>query len=519
MPDPLPSDVSTIFGIAATSWHHIVAYTIFLIYGLVYLGSWNTWITATGFFKSRFYGSAFADTFMSYFAITYMVIMFACLALFLAMPNVIPLNRRMITGNSLVVVIFGVAAIMALMQLNPYLYFFLTLALIVLSALATSFLAALYGILPLYPPVFASAFMSGQGLAGLIPSLVQLVLTASSKDAEKDSYRAFAYFCLTILLAIFVIAGTEILLPRLHVKKENIFTEARIPDDGHLDTPGESNHDENSRCSSYRALRRTKIVLTEDSIYTAVLRRVWLSGLSLWLGFVITLASFPAITSAVASENPNDTLIVPIHFVIFNLFDLLGKTLPGIPTFFIQSPAILFIMSVARLVFPPAFLLCNVTFQDRFGIVLDRTMPLVFGKDWMFHGILALFAFSNGYIDACIVMLAPDLIPDNNVTDNGCLGRSSSVVTGDSGNEGPASVPSQQSDGGIAYTASSSSIGPNYEPVLDADGLSQPNHHVKRQRELAGAMMVAAISFGLLCGSGMSFVLRWMLCGCNPFYS
>lgn len=67
-------------------------------------------------------------------------------ALFLALPHVIPLNTRIIVGHGLLIVIFGIAATMALLTLDPYAYFLMTLGLIVLSALATSFLAALYGI-------------------------------------------------------------------------------------------------------------------------------------------------------------------------------------------------------------------------------------------------------------------------------------------------------------------------------------------------------------------------------------
>ncbi|TPX36185.1 hypothetical protein SmJEL517_g01602 [Synchytrium microbalum] len=449
------------------SWHSVAAYTIFMIYGLVYLGSWNTWITANGFFKSRFTGSIFADTFMSYFAICYMVVMFACLTLFLAKPNAIALNARVIIGHTLIILIFSAAAIMALLSLDPYVYFFLTLCLIVLSSVATSFQAAAYGILPLYPPIYSSAFMSGQGLAGLIPSLVQLALTASSVNAGTDSYRAFAYFFLTIFLATGVMIGYQKLLPNLPVKRSIEYQQANTED-----------HEDDDVASDIDIIDEGDIVnpstssigVGKDKLYWPVFQKVYLLGGSLWLGFVITLASFPAITSAVESTSSN-TLLVPIHFVIFNLFDLLGKTLPGCPSLFIKSPTILFILSVARLVFPPAFLLCNVTFHDRFGNILGRTLPLVFGKDWMFLGITAAFALSNGYVDAACIMAAPLLIPD----------------------------------------------GPRREDGDDEEDDGRPTARI--QREGAGAFMVACISCGLLVGSMSSFLLRYLLCNCNPFYS
>lgn len=162
--------------------------------------------------------------------------------------------------------------------------------------------------------------MSGQGLAGLIPSLVQLALTATRKNADSDSLRASAYFCSTILLALFVMVGYQILLPRLSVKKKHLgYQQTRTEDDDdhqHVETTGTDDHHRNSSASL--VLNNSSNIKTNDSIYIAVFKRVWLLGLALWLGFVITLAPFPAITAAVRSQNPSNGLIVPVHFVIFN---------------------------------------------------------------------------------------------------------------------------------------------------------------------------------------------------------
>ena len=85
--------------------------------------------------------------------------------------------------------------------------------------------------------------------------------------------------------------------------------------------------------------------------------------------FAVTLALFPSISVKIetsCSEFP-PTLFIPYMFILFNLFDLVGRTSAGwidlIPKEY------LVIASLGRLIFVPLFLLCDIA-GSRMGHVM-----------------------------------------------------------------------------------------------------------------------------------------------------
>ncbi|PKY37388.1 hypothetical protein RhiirA4_390344 [Rhizophagus irregularis] len=129
--------------------------------------------------------------------------------------------------------------------------------------------------------------------------------------------------------------------------------------------------------------------------------------------FTVTLSVYPSITeyikSTVKDENKNkfrqDYLFIPLHFLIFNLGDLLGRSLPSLQFFIITDSVKLARMSSARIIFLPLFLMCNVDI----GSIGMRTFPLFINSDLIYFLILLLFAITNGYMGSLTMMAAPQV--------------------------------------------------------------------------------------------------------------
>jgi len=121
--------------------------------------------------------------------------------------------------------------------------------------------------------------------------------------------------------------------------------------------------------------------------------------------FVVTLAVYPAITTSIQSTNPDihPLLFSSIHFLVFNIGDFLGRYICSYPIFLIWSAKHLLTLSVARTLFIPVFLMCNV---QRPSIVPS---PPVISSDFFYMAILFAFGWSNGYVSSLCMMSAPSL--------------------------------------------------------------------------------------------------------------
>lgn len=137
-----------------------------------------------------------------------------------------------------------------------------------------------------------------------------------------------------------------------------------------------------------------------------VYKAIIIPALSVTATFTITIGLFPSLTVFMESTQKcksnnrfaND-LFVPLMFLLFNLFDLIGRLTAGAfkPLF---SANKLWIPAMLRLIFFPLFLLCKIA---------DSQLPTVFNNDFCPLFFMILFAFSNGYVASLCMMLGPSL--------------------------------------------------------------------------------------------------------------
>ena len=200
---------------------------------------------------------------------------------------------------------------------------------------------------------YAQGIMSGQGIAGVLPAITQIisVLSVPTKQhvdgsPQGSSTSAFIYF----LTAMLVSAGTLIaffyLLSRASSKRR--MQHFVVHDE--FDSHGMA-HSEHKRIPLTRLLGKL----------------FWLAG-AVFLTFAITMF-FPVFTSRILSVRDPATAprlfqpatFIPLGFFFWNLGDLIGRASPALPSLRLtHRPRLLFILSIARLVFIPLYLLCNI---------------------------------------------------------------------------------------------------------------------------------------------------------------
>jgi equilibrative nucleoside transporter 1/2/3 len=105
---------------------------------------------------------------------------------------------------------------------------------------------------------------------------------------------------------------------------------------------------------------------------------------------------FPGITSKIKSSSNfvSPDWFTLILFVQFNLFDLIGRTLPSY--FLLFTPKTLWIVSLSRFLFYPLFVL--------------NLKSIFFVHDAWSLTFMALFAISNGYVASLAMMYGPTFV-------------------------------------------------------------------------------------------------------------
>ncbi|KAJ5669383.1 hypothetical protein N7462_010453 [Penicillium macrosclerotiorum] len=236
---------------------------------------------------------------------------------------------------------------------------------------------------------YTQAIMGGQGVAGVLPCIVQIVsvlaLSDHSGDNDDDSQRrpqsssksAFVYFLtatgvsvLTLLAFLYLLRKQPILKPKYSEEDE----------DTALINP---THDKAvSLWTLYRKLR--------------------FLALSVFGCFLITMVLFPVYTSVIQSVNyPGGSRIyepavfIPLAFLVWNVGDLCGRIAVASPKASLaHRPGLAYLLAIGRVGFVPLYLLCNI-----------RGEGAVVQSDFFYLFIVQFFfGVTNGYLASSCMM-------------------------------------------------------------------------------------------------------------------
>jgi equilibrative nucleoside transporter 1/2/3 len=137
-----------------------------------------------------------------------------------------------------------------------------------------------------------------------------------------------------------------------------------------------------------------------------VFKVVSIPSFSVWLTFTVTIAIFPSLTVLIestkkceSSERFFNDLFTPFMFLLFNIFDLVGRIAAG-ATKPIFNPKNIWIAAVARFIFWPLFLLCNVS---------NSQLSVLFKSDACAIIFMIFMAFTNGYVASNSMMMGAEV--------------------------------------------------------------------------------------------------------------
>ncbi|KAI9315508.1 nucleoside transporter-domain-containing protein [Dichotomocladium elegans] len=413
--------------------HHIV-YWVFFIYGIAMLLPWNVFITASEYFAKRFSGTEYAENFQNYFSTYFTITNLACFGPLLWRQNKVSYFRLDVLPAVVInTLVFAIMAGTVVTSMEGAGYFWFTMGLLVLTAVTTSvFQISVFAEACRFPPQYIQSVMSGQGIAGVAVAVASLLSAFAGSashppDDESIGTSAFIYFTAAFLITVAALIG------RIVVSRQPFYIRhLTMASPGILSSEAlEINEEE-----GYAPFEKPSIA--------AVLRKS--AGLIFAVGYIfwVTLAVFPSITALIKSVQRHeptspkattvdgaggrffdDDVFVAFHFVLFNVGDWVGRTLPAIPGLCTFRPKLLVALSLSRTVFIPAFLMCNV-------VVSERKMTAIIDNDWVYFAIVWLFAVSNGWLGSLTMMAAPQQESITSSTEKSLVGSvmSFSLVVG-----------------------------------------------------------------------------------------
>lgn len=270
-------------------------------------------------------------------------------------------------------------------------------------------------------PEYTQAIMAGQGVAGILPPLAQMVSylavptgsepttpTTLEGDAPEaaPSTSAFIYFLTAVLISILTLLAFYPL-----VMRHNALIESRLL----ADEDTQQAYLSQSITSLEEAERARRHYVGPIQLF----RKLNLIAVSVFLCFVVAMF-FPVFTAKILSvhdssffspsDPPSDArsifapgAFIPLGFFFWNLGDLLGRVSPMFLPFSLRDrPVALFAVACARLVFLPMYLLCNI-----------RGMGATINSDLFYLLVVQLpFGLTNGWLGASSMMAAGEWVDE-----------------------------------------------------------------------------------------------------------
>ncbi|TRM68483.1 nucleoside transporter-domain-containing protein [Schizophyllum amplum] len=356
-------------------------------------------ITATPYFLSRLEGSPLQRTFSSYLSTSFTASNFV----FLAFATV--------RSKQIFVTLIGLSVLSALLSISTFIrappgafFAFVILNGVVQAAFGSFLQSSVIAVASLFGPPAVQALMSGQAAVAVAISIVQVISAAGSvwthddslllSDGTAEARSAFVFFTLSALYLLVVAGAHAWMVAQPVYRSVASALEPHRKADG---TPDERHALVSAGPTEGSASAQIWRVARSNVLYEIAVAYV----------FVVTLSVFPPITISVEPVNPSfhPLLFSAVHFLMFGLGDFIGRYMLSYPRLVIWDARRLLVLSLARTLFVPLFLLCNI--QTPSSDTLPSS-PLI-NSDALFMLLLFLFAMSNGFVSSSCMMAAPSL--------------------------------------------------------------------------------------------------------------
>jgi len=157
----------------------------------------------------------------------------------------------------------------------------------------------------------------------------------------------------------------------------------------------------------------TIIVIKKSVSLWSLAKKLKYMAYAIFFTFCVTMF-FPVFTQLILSVNNTaptsrassriftPEVFIPIGFFVWNSGDLIGRVICAVPYLTLPRPGWLAFLSLARVVFIPMYLLCNI---NGAGAVIR--------SDAFYFLVQFLFGLSNGWLGSNTMMAAPQFVDDD----------------------------------------------------------------------------------------------------------
>ncbi|KAJ8350589.1 hypothetical protein SKAU_G00257190 [Synaphobranchus kaupii] len=356
------------------------------------------------------------------------------------------ISEKMRIGGSqvFILLLFVLNASLVRVPMDNDHFFFVTMATIwFINSFGAVLQGSLFGLVGQFPQKYSVLFMSGQGIAGTFATIAMLIAISSGTDPDTA---ALGYF-ITPCGGTVVTLTSYLLLPHLPFaryyfnKGKGMYMDCSTPP-LHEETPllnnakliGYSSHSSPNRLGPEDHLHpsgpdgdRQALVPQErpdtecqvpakKSSVMHVFKQIWVMAFCITFVFIVTLSVFPAVTVDVKSKFGGrwEVYFVPVCcFLNFNIMDWISRTVTSVVQWPAKDSVLFPVLVVARLVFIPLIMLCNVQYRSH--------LPVIFPHDAAFTAIITLFSFSSGYFVCLTMSYAPMLVEPKDAETAGVL--------------------------------------------------------------------------------------------------
>ncbi|KAK7708227.1 hypothetical protein SLS57_009124 [Botryosphaeria dothidea] len=373
-------------------------YSIFLLLGVAMLWAWNMFLAAGPYFQGRFQSNeSILHTFQSAQLSVSTIVNLGSMLILAKLQASASYPKRIMAALLISIVTFTLLAISTrhFLDVSAKVYFGFMIVMVGTASFGTSLCqnGVFAYVSGFGREEYTQAIMAGQGVAGVLPAIAQIVSVLSvptenlgdEEAAEESSKSAFAYFMTATGISALTLVAFFYLL-----SKRNTMNSAKNV----IDSIGDL------RDSPSGPVREPVPLLT-------LLRKlIWLSA-AVFLTFAITMV-FPVFTQEIKSVRPIDSAprifqpssFIPLAFLFWNAGDLVGRILPAFPALSLTSkPRLVFAIAASRVVFIPLYLLCNVGGR---GAKVD--------SDAFYLIVQLLFGLTNGFSGSTCMMGAVEWV-------------------------------------------------------------------------------------------------------------
>ena len=242
---------------------------------------------------------------------------------------------------------------------------------------------------------YTQGIMVGQGIAGVLPCVVQIISVLSvrennggSDSTQESPKAAFVYFLTATGVSAAALAAFLYLLRQRH----RLSTAKAILEN--IDGSDDTLESDRKQVGLKEMLQKTQ----------------WFA-MGVFFTFALTMM-YPVFTQEILSVQPSETAprlfqpacFIPLGFLLWNAGDLIGRSMPLIPRIsLVGSPKTVLLGSVLRGVFIPLYLLCNLRGQ---GAVINSDL-------FYLLAVQLLFGLTNGYLGSTCMMAAPEWVEES----------------------------------------------------------------------------------------------------------